>query len=66
MSKEVGTNEQLNMKRPETVLETKSDIEKMTSVFQNFDPTFGDGTASNFQIPQQQSGWLKNVFSVFK
>ena len=42
MTKEVGTDERLNMKRPEKMMETKTEIDQMTSVFANFEPTFGD------------------------
>lgn len=61
MTKEVGTNEQLNMKRPEKMMETKTEIDQMTSVFANFEPTFGDGSFSNSVKSPQQSGWLHFV-----
>ena len=47
MTKEVGTDERLNMKRPEKMMETKTEIDQMTSVFANFEPTFGDGSFSS-------------------
>jgi len=61
MTKEVGTDERLNMKRPEKMMETKTEIDQMISVFANFEPTFGDGSFSSSLKSPQQSGWLHFV-----
>ena len=46
MTKEVGTNEEIQMKRPEKELEKKDDVDQMESMFSNFDPMFGKEHAS--------------------
>ena len=41
MTKEVGTTESVEMKRPEKKLEKKEDVDQIANMFANFDPMFG-------------------------
>ena len=53
MTKEVGTTETMEMKRPEKELEKKEDVDQMANMFANFDPMFGKESASGASSSQQ-------------
>lgn len=53
MTKEVGTTEEVQMKRAEKELENSNDVEQMENMFANFDPMLGKEHASGASSSQE-------------